>query len=244
MARPSMASNSSGFPFLEHRHAVDPILITYAVVSHLATGNSLLTASMGIFQYIEWSLGTLLSYARGHDAALLTRSPAFAGIPESIEVSSDIGPSDTHFSIEHTGHGSEGKRNLFPGIEWSAPVALKNEIKEYLVMIEDPDAPIPPRIMQAVHGILYQIPASRTSITQDDLRVASNNNSSNEVRGGFKYGKLIHPVPYAVSSSTFDVRCSCMKTFWSSTEVMCSIVAAATTGSPCFCLNVYNKLTR
>ena len=57
-------------------------------------------------------------------------------------------------------------RTSFPELEWPPPATINAEVKEYLLVCEDPDAllPSPP-----LHGLYYAIPASTTRITANDM---------------------------------------------------------------------------
>lgn len=60
---------------------------------------------------------------------------------------------------------------------------INQEINTYMVIVEDPDAPLPSPV---VHGIYYDIPASKTTLSHADLEAVSD--SKNGLVGGFKYG--------------------------------------------------------
>lgn len=74
-------------------------------------------------------------------------------------------------SAEGAGH--------FPSFSWPAP---STDTKEFLIISEDPDAPLPSPI---IHGIYYGIPATTTTITDADFEGVS----ENSLKGGFRYGK-------------------------------------------------------
>ena len=61
--------------------------------------------------------------------------------------------------------------------------AASPETKEYLLVSEDPDAPLPSPI---IHGIYYAIPRSTTEVTADDFLEAADPHA---LKGGFRYGK-------------------------------------------------------
>lgn len=77
-----------------------------------------------------------------------------------------------------------GKGGLFPDIQWE-PSSL-DHLMEYLVVVEDPDAPLPEPV---VHGIYYSIPNREHGITNKDLRPESDGKYNNLLVGGFRYGK-------------------------------------------------------
>ena len=78
--------------------------------------------------------------------------------------------------------------NLFPHLKWETvdaePYRVKEPIAEYLVVVEDPDAPLP---MPVVHGIYYGIPQTKTSLTAEDFEQSPD--GCRLLRGGFKFGQ-------------------------------------------------------
>ena len=62
-------------------------------------------------------------------------------------------------------------------------------VAEYLLIVEDPDAPLPSPV---VHGIYYNIPGNKMSLVPADLDLANVErplvSGGNLLRGGFKYG--------------------------------------------------------
>lgn len=137
---------------------------------------------------IESALGGTFASYRGHDDKLFIKSPAFQSHPEAtITITSpECGPSISSLQIHHTPLGE----NRFPELTWS-PLAPTTEessprsaiITEYLVIVEDPDAPLP---MPITHGIYYAIPPSKTQLAPGDFAAVPG--SRNNVHGGFKYG--------------------------------------------------------
>ncbi|RJE27581.1 Phosphatidylethanolamine-binding protein [Aspergillus sclerotialis] len=124
---------------------------------------------------------TALSLANHYDQ-LFIHGPAFASASNSsiIVTSPCCGPSGSDMPAQYTADG-EG---LFPDIQWQ-PSSL-DQLVEYLLVIEDPDAPLPEPV---VHGIYYDIPSSEHGITNDDLLPNHDAKFDNVVQGGFRYGK-------------------------------------------------------
>ena len=134
---------------------------------------------------IEAAIGGLLKSARGRDAKLFTKCAAFNAIPSpTLDVTSpECGETNSSLLIAHTPLGE----NRFPEISWSRQPSTGDagpDIVEYLVIVEDPDAPLPSPV---VHAIYYGIPASKTTIVPADLRVSSDTKDA-VLTGGFKYG--------------------------------------------------------
>lgn len=124
---------------------------------------------MPVFSYIEQALGQLFYFSRGYDGKLFTKTGAFSDLPESnIEVTSpNYGQSGSNMSFEHSIPG--GSR--FPSLKWNCRVS---SVKEYLLIVQDPDAPIP---IAPVHGIYWAIPAECDQLGPEDIdRLASKTN--------------------------------------------------------------------
>lgn len=92
-------------------------------------------------RYIEASLSWLFKNAKGRDNKAFFTGLAFAEHKEqTITVTSpDCGETGATLSAEYTADG-EGK---IPILEWEAPESIKPAVKEWLVVSEDPDAPLP-----------------------------------------------------------------------------------------------------
>ncbi|MCJ1352240.1 MAG: hypothetical protein MMC33_002224 [Icmadophila ericetorum] len=143
--------------------------------------------------------GAVLSSFRGRDAKLFTKSDAFAQHPDpTIQVTSpECGDDSSALLLHHTPMGE----NKFPQLTWSisdksgatsspkSQAAPAEAIKEYLLVVEDPDAPLPSPV---VHGIYYAIPATKKSVLPEDFEDVSDskrgNSDKRKLRGGFEYG--------------------------------------------------------
>ncbi|KAJ5731451.1 PEBP-like protein [Penicillium malachiteum] len=89
---------------------------------------------------IEAILGRCLAHRRGRDSLLLTRaSESISRQPSIILVTSSLGPSGSSISPEHTPLGD----NTFPSLSWTLPLGLEDYVSSYMIIIEDPDAPLP-----------------------------------------------------------------------------------------------------
>lgn len=117
----------------------------------------------------------------GHDAGLIQHTPPFAEHPKpSVTVECpEIGPSGSQIPVKYSFFGED----LFPTLKWSAPPAVADNIKEWLLVVEDPDAPLAEPV---VHGLYYSIPASKCSVSNEDLKPTAA--GSHLLRGGFQYG--------------------------------------------------------
>ncbi|KAI0439291.1 PEBP-like protein [Xylaria telfairii] len=138
---------------------------------------------------LEVTLSWLFANAKGRDAKSFFTRPALASFTEqSITVTSpDCGVSGSRFKVDYTHDGS----GRFPALEWSAPPELASQVKEWLLVSEDPDAPLPTPI---IHGFYTAIPASKTSVAADDFTVVDETKAL--MKGGFHYGRSRNGMPY------------------------------------------------
>lgn len=143
---------------------------------------------MGVLSYIEYSLGRLLVNQKGRHAKLFTKGSAFADFPEpTFEVNSpDCGPSKSVMAKQYSQFGED----RFPGLNWSTQGA---DVQEYLLVIEDPDAPIP---SPPTHAIFYQIPSSKTTVMHDDIKPNDPSSKEKGLKGGFRVGKNLRGTIY------------------------------------------------
>jgi phosphatidylethanolamine-binding protein (PEBP) family uncharacterized protein len=129
--------------------------------------------------YIEHTLGTLLSRIRNHDSQVLTKSPAFTDIPTptiNLECP-ECGPSGSPMLRHHSDYGGEN----FPHLTWdNAPPGTV----EYLLIVEDVDAPVP---FPACHGLFYRIAASFKELKAEDFHMVEGE-VKGKLSGGFYYG--------------------------------------------------------
>ena len=140
-----------------------------------------------ILDRLEYALAYLLYNVRGHDSDLFTRTPPFSQIQPTVQVTSPE-CEDGLLKHRHTPFGEDA----FPDLQWELPPSSSptKPIKEWLVVGEDPDAPLPFAI---VHGIFYGLPAQKATITHADLEPisASATGSSTSLKGGFNHGANI-----------------------------------------------------
>ncbi|KAK6380267.1 uncharacterized protein PV06_05577 [Exophiala oligosperma] len=158
------------------------------------------------FNYLEYFLGRLLSSNRGRDSKLWIndRSLFEEGIPQNITVTCpEIGPSNSVMPVEYSAYGT----SRFPTLTWNidtsstgASNGIENRIKEYVILVEDPDAPLP---LVPNHGLFYAIPATKTTVTADDVvldtkpAVTASVEGAKYLRGGFRLGKNLRGTIYA-----------------------------------------------
>ncbi|KIW96671.1 uncharacterized protein Z519_02062 [Cladophialophora bantiana CBS 173.52] len=157
---------------------------------------------MGFFRYLEYYLARLLYSQKGRDAKLLTRSALFASIPKNIQIMSPtLGASPAHLTVAHSQLGA----SKFPDLSWSLDPTVKSDIgqgdvKEWLLICEDPDAPLP---LVPNHGVYYAIPATKTSVVPDDFQLDNTAKTTADepeakwLAGGFRLGKNLRGTLYS-----------------------------------------------
>ncbi|ORY69847.1 phosphatidylethanolamine-binding protein [Pseudomassariella vexata] len=138
---------------------------------------------------VEVTLAWLFKNAKGRDAKAFQTGPAFADFAEpTVEITStDCGPTNAHLGVEYTADGA-GKA---PALSWTPPPAIAAQVKEWLLVSEDPDAPLSTPI---VHGLFGGIAATKTSVEAKDFEIEDKSKAL--LKGGFHYGKTWHSVPY------------------------------------------------
>jgi phosphatidylethanolamine-binding protein (PEBP) family uncharacterized protein len=139
---------------------------------------------------LEVTLSYFFANFKKRDDKLFYTRPAFTehNPPENITITSpDCGESGATLGPEYM-HGGAGK---FPSLEWEAPAELKPKVREWLLVSEDPDAPLPTPI---AHGIYGGIAPSRTSVQAGDFEVEDQSRAL--LKGGFHYGVTRRGVPY------------------------------------------------
>jgi len=120
---------------------------------------------MGVLDYVEYCLSWLSHNVRGHDESLFVKGPAFTNFPSpTIELTfPDCGSSNAVFERDYTQLGAE----RFPELEWTD---LSPETKEYLLVSEDADLPMPGLIFSHLfHGLYYTIPPRTNRVRASDF---------------------------------------------------------------------------
>jgi phosphatidylethanolamine-binding protein (PEBP) family uncharacterized protein len=127
--------------------------------------------------YIEYGLSRLFASAKGRDARLFTKGSAFSQISKpNIDLASDTA-SGSQLHVDQSAEGA----GQFPSLSWPA---ASPDTKEFLLVSEDPDAPLPSPI---IHGIYYGISATTTAVTNADFELEDAGDYA--LKGGFRYGK-------------------------------------------------------
>lgn len=142
--------------------------------------------------FIEGFLGYYVLYNKRDRKDLFETAPAFADHPKpTIEITSpDCGPSGSAMTADYSQVGS----SRFPHLTWSKP---SFPVKEYVLISEDPDAPLAHPI---VHGLYYFIPGTTTEVTNEDVRwtdaPAGTQPEERELKSGWGFGMGRHAADY------------------------------------------------
>ncbi|KAJ5115228.1 hypothetical protein NUU61_000987 [Penicillium alfredii] len=134
-------------------------------------------------KYVEYGFSRLFANAKGRDAKLFSKGPAFSQFSNpTIDIECpEVGASGSQLHEDHSADGA----GHFPTLRWPAVVASSAEIKQYLLISEDPDAPLPNPI---IHGIYYGIAPTVTEVTAEDF-VEVESGGPHALHGGWKYGQ-------------------------------------------------------
>ena len=136
---------------------------------------------------IEVALSYILKAAKGRDAKTFVRGKAFAALehPTISITSPDCGETNATLTKDHTHDGS----GRFPILEWSAPDSIAPRVREWLLVVEDPDAPLPKPVL---HGLYAGI--TKTRVEPVDFEIHDKETAM--LTGGFNYGKNYRSVVY------------------------------------------------
>nr|A0A348HAX7.1 RecName: Full=Phomoidride biosynthesis cluster protein B [fungal sp. ATCC 74256]BBG28499.1 putative hypothetical protein [fungal sp. ATCC 74256] len=141
-----------------------------------------------ILKLLEYCLGRLFYRRRGYDAQLFYKSAAFAkhSSPTIPITSPDCGKTGAILTTEYSKFGS-GK---IPQFTWPAAAP---DVKEFLMLCEDPDAPMG---HPNVHGIYCFIPPTVTSFGPTDLELIKEVDGVKVLESGYRVGKNRRNVVY------------------------------------------------
>ncbi|KPM36315.1 hypothetical protein AK830_g10242 [Neonectria ditissima] len=129
--------------------------------------------------YLEVAASWVFKNQKGRDAKAFTTLPAFAAHPEpALRVtSSDCGADGSTLGPEYMA-GGDGR---FPALEWNGG---PEGVREWLLVSEDPDAPLPTPIL---HGVYLGIPKEKLGVVNGDFEPVGGPGST-RLEGGFSYG--------------------------------------------------------
>jgi Raf kinase inhibitor-like YbhB/YbcL family protein len=106
-------------------------------------------------------LGGLLAGVRAGDSHLTVHHPALKNLPQTLVLRSHWFAPGEPIPLKAAGQGLGD--NISPPLEWSG---VPPESKGYLLVIQDPDAPLP---RPFVHLIALGIPAERRAVEPGEL---------------------------------------------------------------------------
>ncbi|EFA78602.1 hypothetical protein PPL_08057 [Heterostelium album PN500] len=116
---------------------------------------------------MESFLGWLFYNYRGRDSGLIINIPEVARIPATISLTSIDFKDNEHMPLTSSPAAPEGK-NMSPQIQWEN---IPEEAKELVLILEDPDAPLPKPIC---HFVIKGIDPKTTKCINAGEMVASN----------------------------------------------------------------------
>lgn len=93
---------------------------------------------------LRW-IGLLLRGRHAGDATLAQADPALAALPAALALHSDSFAAGASLALRHAGRGVGG--NLSPDLRWRA---LPPGASHWLLLVEDPDVPLPHAIVHAL----------------------------------------------------------------------------------------------
>ncbi|KAL2868052.1 YbhB/YbcL family Raf kinase inhibitor-like protein [Aspergillus lucknowensis] len=133
-----------------------------------------------IINYLIFALSKLLYRIRGHDSRQIINSAAFKEHPEAnmILESPECGHSGSPLLPDHTCL-AEDKVGKLPELRWQAPLDL--DVKQYALICEDLDVPIPFCII--THGLFYGIPPTVRRVFHDDIEQDKNSTGCLTISG-------------------------------------------------------------
>ncbi|KAL3476902.1 phosphatidylethanolamine-binding protein [Aspergillus californicus] len=150
-----------------------------------------------IMRYLRCAVGFVLLIigTQARHSKLFTSQPSFADhqFPTIPIECTELGSTGSYLDRDHTSEGA----GLIPALSWPSP---SDDTVEYLLISEDPDAPIPESV---THGIYYRISRDKTGVQSPDFRIKRDSWEPYMLRGGFKYGKNRHDSVYLAPSPFF-----------------------------------------
>jgi Raf kinase inhibitor-like YbhB/YbcL family protein len=115
---------------------------------------------------IESAIGRLLRRVRAGDVHLAWNEPKLSDAPETISLTSAAFADNASIPARYAGVGVGD--NLSPPLAWSI---VPSETKELMLIMQDPDAPLPKPV---VHLIVTGIPMNVSSVAEGGLTPGAN----------------------------------------------------------------------
>ncbi|GLB02022.1 hypothetical protein AtubIFM57258_000435 [Aspergillus tubingensis] len=124
-----------------------------------------------LFLYLQLLLFKMLYYVRGHDKNLITKSAAFAHLPEpNMKLEAPECGLPGCSLLDHHTYLDVEKGGRLPNLRWTIPRC--GEAREFVLICEDPDVPIPSMVF--VHGLFFEIPPTCFVAYDDDVDMNPN----------------------------------------------------------------------
>ncbi|PYH87586.1 aconitase [Aspergillus ellipticus CBS 707.79] len=119
-----------------------------------------------LLAYLQLVLFQVLYLIRNHDEYLVTNSKAFKDHPQAtINLEApECGASGALLQDHHTCLDEDSNGKL-PELRWNLPPT--GEVAEFVLIIEDPDVPIPRMVF--THGLFFAIPATCLAAYHEDI---------------------------------------------------------------------------
>ncbi|MCJ1277845.1 hypothetical protein MMC21_005659 [Puttea exsequens] len=151
---------------------------------------------MALLTYIERLISYLFYNNRNNLDLLFTCLPPLAALPSpNIPLTSpDCGPTDSTLPTAHT---QDGPNDLYPTFEWTLPEDIKDEVREYVLVCEDADLPIPRYFARGIfHSIIYAIPGDARRFSHADLALSGDGNAR-KLKSGYRFVPNMRGKPYS-----------------------------------------------
>ncbi|KAL3433279.1 phosphatidylethanolamine-binding protein [Aspergillus tetrazonus] len=150
------------------------------------------TVMFFLVNLITFALSRILYRIRGHDSRQILKHRAFRHYPEPniILEAPECGQSGSHLLPNHTCL-DDGKVGKMPELRWRPPSHLN--VKQYVLVCEDLDAPIPFSII--THGLFFGIPPTTTEAFPDDIE-QDRNCAGRLTLAGWGYVPNMRGTPY------------------------------------------------
>ncbi|KAJ5937590.1 hypothetical protein N7454_003932 [Penicillium verhagenii] len=150
-----------------------------------------------VLHYLQYFLGRLFYPIRSHDSRQFIYSPAFEGIPKpNMTLMCDqCGPSGSKLLLQHTSLADDASGSI-PELTWTPP-EVTEPVKEYILMCEDIDVPIPFTAIH--HGFFWGINPQHTSVTPLETSV-SKDGPKCQTNSAWRYVPNLRGKPYTGAS--------------------------------------------
>jgi len=119
----------------------------------------LVTERSVIKRALERFMGRLLAGRHAGDANLLARSPGLAEVPATVELTSPAFAAGAPIPKRYTQEGDD----RFPPLAWRG---VPGSAQELVIVVEDPDAPLPRPV---VHAIVHGLPARANGLDEEQV---------------------------------------------------------------------------